>query len=296
MKIEKNLKKWLERGVLIFLIIEGIVFFSWLFFTTYFMHPFIKYSGPIVGMNGMIYYKEPTNIIASDVLGFDEVTGKIYYITTSGIGVYNELNNNHVFVLRKKPHNDIRPNDITNVYPEFSRFSDSEQKVWEGKFYSDFKERIPIEEGNIIRFPFFFSSETRGIYNLATGSKLSRIDKYKISKNIFYNVDFGSITKIDLETGTVWKYYSDKLLLYNFINENSENNTGDFKTYEESELIEERNRDHQFNDKIIVLEHYSQFSKDDKEIIEELFVELVTARKSMSLKAEHKLGLENYLE
>lgn len=296
MKIEKNLKKWLERGVLIFLIIEGIVFFSWLFFTTYFMHPFIKYSGPIVGMNGMIYYKEPTNIIASDVLGFDEVRGKIYYITTSGIGVYNELNNNHVFVLRKKPHNDIRPNDITNVYPEFSRFSDSEQKVWEGKFYSDFKERIPIEEGNIIRFPFFFSSETRGIYNLATGSKLSRIDKYKISKNIFYNVDFGSITKIDLETGTVWKYYSDKLLLYNFINENSENNTGDFKTYEESELIEERNRDHQFNDKIIVLEHYSQFSKDDKEIIEELFVELVTARKSMSLKAEHKLGLENYLE
>ena len=296
MKIEKNLKKWLERGVLIFLIIEGIVFFSWLFFTTYFMHPFIKYSGPIVGMNGMIYYKEPTNIIASDVLGFDEVRGKIYYITTSGIGVYNELNNNHVFVLRKKPHNDIRLNDITNVYPEFSRFSDSEQKVWEGKFYADFKERIPIEEGNIIRFPFFFSSETRGIYNLATGSKLSKIDKYKISKNIFYNVDFGSITKIDLETGTVWKYYSDKLLLYNFINENSENNTGDFKTYEESELIEERNRDHQFNDKIIVLEHYSQFSKDDKEIIEELFVELVTARKSMSLKAEHKLGLENYLE
>lgn len=296
MHIGKNLKKRLERGVLIFLIIEGIVFFYWLFFTTYFIHPFIKYSGPIVGMNGMIYYKEPTNIIASDVLGFDEVRGKIYYITTSGIGVYNELNNNHVFVLRKKPHNDIRPNDITNVYPEFSRFSDSEQKVWEGKFYADFKERIPIEEGNIIRFPFFFSSETRGIYNLATGSKLSKIDKYKISKNIFYNVDFGSITKIDLETGTVWKYYSDKLLLYNFINENSENNTGDFKTYEESELIEERNHNHQFNDKIIVLEHYSQFSKDDKEIIEELFVELVTARKSMSLKQQHKLGLENYLE
>jgi|GEM_PF-273071 hypothetical protein len=296
MKIEKKLKKRLEQAVLIFLIIEGIVFFGWLFFTTYFMHPFIKYSGPIVGMNGMIYYKEPTNIIASDVLGFDEVRGKIYYITTSGIGVYNELNNNHVFVLRKEPHNDIRPNDITNVYPEFSRFSDSEQKVWKGKFYADFKERIPIEEGNIIRFPFFFSSETRGIYNLATGSKLSKIDKYKISKNIFYNVDFGSITKIDLETGTVWKYYSDKLLLYNFINENSENNTGDFRTYEESELIEERNHDHQFNDKIIVLEHYSQFNKDDKEIIEELFVELVTARKSMSLKQQHKLGLENYLE
>lgn len=296
MHIGKNSKKWLERAVLIFLIIEGIVFFSWLFFTTYFMHPFIKYSGPIVGMNGMIYYKEPTNIIASDVLGFDEVRGKIYYITTSGIGVYNELNNNHVFVLRKEPHNDIRPNDITNVYPEFSRFSDSEQKVWQGKFYADFKEKIPIEEGNIIRFPFFFSSETRGIYNLATGSKLSKIDKYKISKNIFYNVDFGSITKIDLETGTVWKYYSDKLLLYNFINENSENNTGDFKRYEESKLIEERNHDHQFNDKIIFLEHYSQFSKDDKEIIEGLFIELVTARKSMSLKAEHKLGLENYLE
>ena len=296
MHIGKNSKKWLERAVLIFLIIEGIVFFSWLFFTTYFMHPFIKYSGPIVGMNGMIYYKEPTNIIASDVLGFDEVRGKIYYITTSGIGVYNELNNNHVFVLRKEPHNDIRPNDITNVYPEFSRFSDSEQKVWQGKFYADFKEKIPIEEGNIIRFPFFFSSETRGIYNLATGSKLSKIDKYKISKNIFYNVDFGSITKIDLETGTVWKYYSDKLLLYNFINENSENNTGDFKTYEESELIKERNHDKQLKDKIIIIDHYSQFSQDDKNVIEELFIKLVTARKSMSLKPEHKMGLENYLE
>lgn len=296
MHIEKNSKKWLERAVLIFLIIEGIVFFSWLFFATYFMHPFIKYSGPIVGMNGMIYYKEPTNIIASDVLGFDEVRGKIYYITTNGIGVYNELNNDHVFILHKEPSNEIKINDITNVYPEFSHFSDSEQEVWKSKFYADFREKIPIEEGNIIRFPFFFSSETRGIYNLATGSKLSKIDKYKISKNIFYNIDFGSITKIDLETGTVWKYYSDKLLLYNFINENSENNTGDFKRYEESKLIEERNHDHQFNDKIIFLEHYSQFSKDDKEIIEGLFIELVTARKSMSLKAEHKLGLENYLE
>ena len=58
-----------------------------------------------------------------------------------------------------------------------------------------------------------------GIYNLATGSKLSKIDKYKISKNVFYNVDFGSITKIDLETGKVWKYYSNNLLSYNFLNE-----------------------------------------------------------------------------
>lgn len=296
MHIGKNLKKRLERGVLIFLIIEGIVFFGWLFFTTYFMHPFIKYSGPIVGMNGMIYYKEPTNIIASDVLGFDEVRGKIYYITTSGIGVYNELNNNHIFVLRKEPHNEIRPNDIINVYPEFSRFSDSEQEVWKGKFYEDFKERIPIEEGNIIKFPFFFSSETRGIYNLATGSKLSRIDKYKISKNIFYNVDFGSITKIDLETGTVWKYYSDKLLLYNFSSENSELNTSSFKIYEEAELMKEQNTDKMLKDKIIVLNHYSQFSKEDKEVIEELFVKLVTARDSMRLKPEHKMGLENYLE
>ena len=293
MKIGRKLKKWLKRVALTCLIIVGIIFVGWLFFTTNFWNPFIHYSDM---KSGIIYCKEPTNIIASNVLGFDEVRGKIYYITTNGIGVYNELNNEHVFILHKEPSNEIRINDITNVYPEFSRFSDSEQEVWKSKFYADFRESIPIEEGNIIKFPFFFSSETRGIYNLATGSKLSRIDKYKISKNIFYNVDFGSITKIDLETGTVLKYYSDKLLLYNFINENSENNTGDFKTYEESELIEERNHDHQFNDKIIVLEHYSQFSKDDKEIIEELFVELVTARKSMSLKAEHKLGLENYLE
>ena len=293
MHIGKNLKKRLERGVLIFLIIEGIVFFGWLFFTTYFMHPFIKYSGPIVGMNGMIYYKEPTNIIASDVLGFDEVRGKIYYITTSGIGVYNELNNNHVFVLRKEPHNEIRPNDIINVYPEFSRFSDSEQEVWKGKFYEDFKERIPIEEGSIIRFPFFFSSETRGIYNLATGSKLSKIDKYKISKNVFYNVNFGSITKIDLETGIVWKYYSNNLLNYNFINEMVSSKSKEFSI---NELIKERNHDKQLKDKIIAIDHYSQFSKEDKEVIEELFVKLVTARKSMSLKAEHKIGLENYLE
>ena len=245
---------------------------------------------------GIIYCKEPTNIIASNVLGFDEVRGKIYYITTNGIGVYNELNNDHVFILHKEPSNEIRINDITNVYPEFSRFSDSEQEVWKSKFYADFRERIPIEEGNIIKFPFFFSSETRGIYNLATGSKLSRIDKYKISKNIFYNVDFGSITKIDLETGTVWKYYSDKLLLYNFSSENSELNTSSFKIYEDAKLTKEQNTDKMLKDKIIVLNHYSQFSKDDKEIIEELFVELVTARKSMSLKQQHKLGLENYLE
>lgn len=193
----------------------------------------------------------------------------------------------------KSPPNDIRINDIINVYPEFSRFSDSEQEVWKSKFYADFRERIPIEEGNIIRFPFFFSYETRGIYNLATGSKLSEIDKYKISNNIFYNVNFGSITKIDLETGTVWKYYSNNLLNYNFINEMVSSETKEFSV---NKLIKERNHDKQLKDKIIVLEHYSEFSKDDKEVIEELFVKLVTARESMSLKPEHKMGLENYLQ
>ena len=290
MRIGKNSKKWLERILLSCLIVVGIIFGGWLFFATNFMHPFIHYLDL---RGGIIYYKEPTNIIVSNVLGFDEVRGKIYYITTNGIGVYNELNNEHVFILHKEPSNEIRINDITNVYPEFSRFSDSEQEVWKSKFYADFRKRIPIEEGNIIRFPFFFSYETRGIYNLATGSKLSKIDTYKISNNIFYNVDFGSITKIDLETGIVWKYYSNNLLNYNFINEMVSSKSKEFSI---NELIKERNHDKQLKDKIIAIDHYSQFSKEDKEVIEELFVKLVTARDNMSLKPEHKMRLENYLE
>ena len=290
MRIGKNSKKWLERIVLSCLIVVGIIFGGWLFFATNFMHPFIHYLDL---RGGIIYYKEPTNIIASNVFGFDEVRGKIYYITTNGIGVYNELNNEHVFILHKEPSNEIRINDITNVYPEFSRFSDSEQEVWKSKFYADFRQRIPIEEGSIIRFPFFFSYETRGIYNLATGSKLSKIDTYKISNNIFYNFDFGSITKIDLETGIVWKYYSNNLLNYNFINETVSSKSKEFSI---NELIKERNHDKQLKDKIIAIDHYSQFSKEDKEVIEELFVKLVTARDNMSLKPEHKMRLENYLE
>ena len=290
MQIGKNSKKWLERILLSCLIVVGIIFGGWLFFATNFMHPFIHYLDL---RGGIIYYKEPTNIIASNVLGFDEVRGKIYYITTNGIGVYNELNNEHVFILHKEPSNEIRINDITNVYPEFSRFSDSEQEVWKSKFYADFRQRIPIEEGSIIRFPFFFSYETRGIYNLATGSKLSKIDTYKISNNIFYNVDFGSITKIDLETGIVWKYYSNNLLNYNFINETVSSKSKEFSI---NELIKERNHDKQLKDKIIAIDHYSQFSKEDKEVIEEVFVKLVTARDNMSLKPEHKMRLENYLE
>ena len=290
MRIGRNSKKWLERILLSCLIVVGIILGVWLFFTTNFIHPFIHY----LDLRGnIIYYKEPTNIIASNVLGFDEVRGKIYYITTNGIGVYNELNNEHVFILHKEPSNEIRINDITNVYPEFSRFSDSEQEVWKSKFYADFRQRIPIEEGSIIRFPFFFSYETRGIYNLATGSKLSKIDTYKISNNIFYNVDFGSITKIDLETGIVWKYYSNNLLNYNFINETVSSKSKEFSI---NELIKERNHDKQLKDKIIAIDHYSQFSKEDKEVIEELFVKLVTARDNMSLKPEHKMRLENYLE
>ena len=290
MRIGKNSKKWLERILLSCLIVVGIILGGWLFFATNFMHPFIHYLDL---RGGIIYYKEPTNIIVSNVLGFDEVRGKIYYITTNGIGVYNELNNEHVFILHKEPSNEIRINDITNVYPEFSRFSDSEQEVWKSKFYADFRQRIPIEEGSIIRFPFFFSYETRGIYNLATGSKLSKINTYKISNNIFYNVDFGSITKIDLETGIVWKYYSNNLLNYNFINEMVSSKSKEFSI---NELIKERNHDKQLKDKIIAIDHYSQFSKEDKEVIEELFVKLVTARDNMSLKPEHKMRLENYLE
>ncbi len=290
MRIGRNSKKWLERIGLSCLIVVGIILGVWLFFTTNFIHPFIHYLDL---RGGIIYYKEPTNIIASNVLGFDEVRGKIYYITTNGIGVYNELNNEHVFILHKELSNEIRINDITNVYPEFSRFSDSEQVVWKSKFYADFRQRIPIEEGSIIRFPFFFSYETRGIYNLATGAKLSKIDTYKISNNIFYNVDFGSITKIDLETGIVWKYYSNNLLNYNFINETVSSKSKEFSI---NELIKERNHDKQLKDKIIAIDHYSQFSKEDKEVIEELFVKLVTARDNMSLKPEHKMRLENYLE
>ena len=290
MRIGRNSKKWLERIGLYCLIVVVIILGVWLFFTTNFIHPFIHYLDL---RGGIICYKEPTNIIASNVLGFDEVRGKIYYITTNGIGVYNELNNEHVFILHKEPSNEIRINDITNVYPEFSRFSDSEQEVWKSKFYADFRQRIPIEEGSIIRFPFFFSYETRGIYNLATGSKLSKIDTYKISNNIFYNVDFGSITKIDLETGIVWKYYSNNLLNYNFINEMVSSKSKEFSI---NELIKERNHDKQLKDKIIAIDHYSQFSKEDKEVIEELFVKLVTARDNMSLKPEHKMRLENYLE
>lgn len=290
MRIGRNSKKWLERIGLSCLIVVGIILGVWLFFTTNFIHPFIHYLDL---RGGIIYYKEPTNIIVSNVLGFDEVRGKIYYITTNGIGVYNELNNEHVFILHKEPSNEIRINDITNVYPEFSRFSDSEQEVWKSKFYADFRQRIPIEEGSIIRFPFFFSYETRGIYNLATGSKLSKINTYKISNNIFYNVDFGSITKIDLETGIVWKYYSNNLLNYNFINEMVSSKSKEFSI---NELIKERNHDKQLKDKIIAIDHYSQFSKEDKEVIEELFVKLVTARDNMSLKPEHKMRLENYLE
>ena len=290
MKIGKNSKKWLERIGLSCFIVVGTILGVWLFFATNFIHPFIHY----LDLRGsIIYYKDPTNIIASNVLGFDEVRGKIYYITTNGIGVYNELNNDHIFILHKEPPNEIRIDDITNVYPEFSRFSDAEQDVWKSKFYADFRERIPIEEGNIIRFPFFFSYETRGIYNLATGSKLSKIDTYKISNNIFYNVDFGSITKIDLETGTVWKYYSNNLLDYNFLNEPISSRS---KEYSVNELINEQNHDEQLKDKIIIIDHYSQFSQDDKNVIEELFIKLVTARESMSLKPEHKMGLETYLE
>ena len=290
MQIGRNAKKWLERIGLSCFIVVGTILGVWLFFATNFIHPFIHY----LDLRGsIIYYKDPTNIIASNVLGFDEVRGKIYYITTNGIGVYNELNNEHVFILHKEPSNEIRINDITNVYPEFSRFSDSEQEVWKSKFYADFRQRIPIEEGSIIRFPFFFSYETRGIYNLATGSKLSKIDTYKISNNIFYNVDFGSITKIDLETGTVWKYYSNNLLDYNFLNEPISSRS---KEYSVNELINEQNHDEQLKDKIIIIDHYSQFSQDDKNVIEELFIKLVTARESMSLKPEHKMGLETYLE
>ena len=290
MRIGRNSKKWLERIGLSCFIVVGTILGVWLFFATNFIHPFIHY----LDLRGsIIYYKDPTNIIASNVLGFDEVRGKIYYITTNGIGVYNELNNDHIFILHKEPPNEIRIDDITNVYPEFSRFSDAEQDVWKSKFYADFRERIPIEEGNIIRFPFFFSYETRGIYNLATGSKLSKIDTYKISNNIFYNVDFGSITKIDLETGTVWKYYSNNLLDYNFLNEPISSRS---KEYSVNELINEQNHDEQLKDKIIIIDHYSQFSQDDKNVIEELFIKLVTARESMSLKPEHKMGLETYLE
>ena len=66
------------------------------------------------------------------------------------------------------------------------------------------------------------------------------------------------------------------LLNYNFINETVSSKSKEFSI---NELIKERNHDKQLKDKIIAIDHYSQFSKEDKEVIEELFVKLVTARR-----------------
>ena len=74
MRTGKNSKKWLERIVLSCLVVVGIIFGGWLFFATNFMHPFIHYLDL---RGGIIYYKEPTNIIAVNVnirmYNFDDV-------------------------------------------------------------------------------------------------------------------------------------------------------------------------------------------------------------------------------
>ena len=51
MWIGKNSKKWLERIVLSCLIVVGIIFCGWLFFTTNFLHPFIHYLDLRGGVN-----------------------------------------------------------------------------------------------------------------------------------------------------------------------------------------------------------------------------------------------------
>ncbi len=108
--------------------------------------------------NSGLYYGDEEHKIADDVVAVHEVNNKLYYITLSGIGIFDEnvsfldrwnknINSYNTFIPRKDAKVTQFNISLDELYPNISSLDESDREIWNEIFFDSEKRYTGLQSG-----------------------------------------------------------------------------------------------------------------------------------------------------
>lgn len=266
--------------------------------------------------NSGLYYSDEEHKIADDVVAVHEVNDKLYYITLTGIGIFDEnvsfldrwnknINSYNTFIPRKDAKVTQFNISLDELYPNISSLDESDRDIWHEIFYDSEKRYTGPHAGYTIKLPFYVSYRKEDmvkhndIVDLSTGTIIGEYgSEHILRNNAYYNFEFGKLTKLDFSQKAIYSYYSDNLDIGRF----SKNNSGDerYESYARNELNKVRTKDltvlpNLINQRFVVFNSFNEFSDFDKDTFEALAINAIKNRKALQLGPLENQTLRQYL-
>ena len=312
----KRVFKWIgcivATIILIYIIIMGIVIF--LFVSGSDFKNRSIYLSEL--QNSGLYYSDEEHKIADDVVAVHEVNNKLYYITLSGIGIFDEnvsfldrwnknINSYNTFIPRKDAKVTQFNISLDELYPNISSLDESDREIWNEIFLDSEKRYTGLQSGYPIKLPFYVSYIKESpikhgdIVDLSTGTIIGENGSEHIVRNdAYYNFEFGKLTKIDFSQKAIYSYYSDNLDINRFDKNNSSDEK--YQDYVRNQLDKVRTKDFEIlpnllNQRFIVLSSFNEFSDFDKDTFEALAINAIKNRKALQLGPLENQTLRQYL-
>lgn len=266
--------------------------------------------------NSGLYYVDEEHKIADNVVAVHEVDNKLYYITLSGIGIFDEnvsfldrwnknINNYNTFIPRKDAKVTQFNISLDELYPNISSLDESDREIWNEIFLNSEKRYTGLQSGYPIKLPFYISYIKESpikhgdIVDLSTGTIIGENGSEHIVRNdAYYNFEFRKLTKIDFSQKTIYSYYSDNLDINRFDKNNSSDER--HEDYVRNQLDKVRTKDFEIlpnllNQRFIVLNSFNEFSDFDKDTLEALAINAIKNRKALQLGPLENQTLRQYL-
>lgn len=266
--------------------------------------------------NSGLYYGDEEHKIADDVVAVHEVNNKLYYITLSGIGIFDEnvsfldrwnknINSYNTFIPRKDAKVTQFNIGLDELYPNISSLAESDREIWNEIFLDSEKRYTGLQSGYSIKLPFYVSYRKESlikhndIVDLSTGTIIGKNGSEHIVRNdAYYNFEFGKLTKIDFSQRTIYSYYSDNLDINRFSKDYTSNERSE--VYSRNALNQVRTKDLELlpnllSQRFIVFNSFNEFSDFDKDTFEALAINAIKNRKALQLGPLENQTLRQYL-
>ena len=266
--------------------------------------------------NSGLYYGNENRKIADNVVAVHEVDNKLYYITLSGIGIFDEnvsfldrwnknINSYNTFIPRKDAKVTQFNIGLDELYPNISSLAESDREIWNEIFLDSEKRYTGLQSGYSIKLPFYVSYikespiKRNDIVDLSTGTIIGKNGSEHIVRNdAYYNFEFGKLTKIDFSQRTIYSYYSDNLDINRFSKDYTSNERSE--AYSRNALNQVRTKDLELlpnllSQRFIVFNSFNEFSDFDKDTFEALAINAIKNRKALQLGPLENQTLRQYL-
>ena len=119
--------------------------------------------------NSGLYYGDEEHKIADDVVAVHEVNNKLYYITLTGIGIFDEnisfldrwnknINSYNTFIPRKDAKVTQFNISLDELYPNISSLAESDREIWNEIFLDSEKRYTGLQSGYSIKLSFLYDT------------------------------------------------------------------------------------------------------------------------------------------